>query len=135
MSSSFEDFAIFAETHPTHAACVRILSLEARLFSIPYNPELMPTLTIDLFARIVRALPGIQVIRMRQIHLIPGAELASLSELRYHLDHFEYEKCFAEISVVGRFVHKVLQFPTSKMMDEAGFATKNGKETRRTQKM
>ena len=98
---SFEDFADFLESHPVHAAYIHTLQLEARLFSIPYNVALMPTISIDLFMRIARALPGLQTVRLRQVHvkhLGPSVPVVA-PEQRQPLEHMEYEKCYSEVEV------------------------------------
>ncbi|KAH9941632.1 uncharacterized protein BXZ73DRAFT_74844 [Epithele typhae] len=105
---SFQDLVDFLDAHPVHAACVRTLQLEARLFSFPFNVPLMPTIDLDVFARISRALPGLQNVRMRQVRIAaPGGKpLPPLPNPppRRRLDHMEYEKCYGEIAPTFEFL-------------------------------
>ncbi|EJF57934.1 hypothetical protein BD309DRAFT_974936 [Dichomitus squalens] len=94
---TFEDLATFVELHETTAGYVRTLNLEARLFHIPPVISLMPSLPLDLLFRILRALPNLTILRMRQIKIAPS-DPSDVSRLhRFNLEHMEYQKCLSEI--------------------------------------
>ena len=97
LDESFEDLAEFLETHPILAGYVRVLSLEAMLFSIPPNHGLMPLIDVNLIYRLVRAVPHIHELRLRQLNITPSpVELDTTHKIV--VEHMEYEKSFASIA-------------------------------------
>ncbi|KAI0720674.1 hypothetical protein C8T65DRAFT_632387 [Cerioporus squamosus] len=97
LDESFEDLANFLEGHPILAGYVRILSLEALLFSIPPNHGLMPLIDVGLICRLARAVPHIHELRLRQLNITPSpVELDTTHKI--NVEHMEYEKSFTSIA-------------------------------------
>ncbi|RPD75528.1 hypothetical protein L226DRAFT_462164 [Lentinus tigrinus ALCF2SS1-7] len=97
LDESFDDLAHFLETHPTLAGYVRILSLEAMLFSIPPNHGLMPLIDVGLICRLARAVPHIHELRLRQLNIVRSpVELDTTHKI--NVEHMEYEKSFSNIA-------------------------------------
>ncbi|TFK88485.1 hypothetical protein K466DRAFT_547043 [Polyporus arcularius HHB13444] len=97
LDESFDDLANFLETHPILAGYVRTLSLESLLFSIPPNCGLMPLIDVGLICRLVRAVPHIHGLRLRQLNIAPSpVELEPTHKIM--VEHLEYEKSFSNIA-------------------------------------
>ncbi|KAI0760211.1 hypothetical protein C8Q74DRAFT_209489 [Fomes fomentarius] len=87
---SFEDLADFLEAHSTIATHVRTLALEPRLIGITPQLSLMPTMPADLLCRLVRAVPHLHSLRLRQLITLPPPREPRATG-RIFVEHLEYE--------------------------------------------